>query len=54
MNRRKKINSILKKKAKRANAKLNPNKKPAYISKADRANLVENPEENQPENAASE
>ncbi|UTW11749.1 DUF2986 domain-containing protein [Marinobacterium rhizophilum] len=37
MNRRKKINQILSKKAKKANAKLNPGHKPRYISKAQRA-----------------
>jgi len=37
MNRKKKINQILKKKAKRAKAKLNPKKKPRYIPKAERA-----------------
>ena len=37
MNRRKKVNQILKKKAKKANAKLNPKSKPRYISKAERA-----------------
>ncbi|MGB1236868.1 MAG: DUF2986 domain-containing protein [Pseudomonadales bacterium] len=39
MNRRKKINSILKAKAKKANAKANPKKKEAYVSKAERARL---------------
>ena len=39
MNRRKKVNQILKKKAKKANDKLNPKKKPSYISKAERAKL---------------
>ena len=40
MNRRKKIKSILTKKAKQANLKVNPKKaKPKYISKADRALL---------------
>ncbi|HEY8568189.1 DUF2986 domain-containing protein [Microbulbifer sp.] len=37
MNRRKKVNQILKKKAKKANDKLNPKGKPRYISKAERA-----------------
>ena len=37
MNRKKKINQILKKKVKKANAKLNPKSKPRYISKAERA-----------------
>ena len=36
MNRRKKVNQILKKKAKKANAKLNPKSKPRYIPKAER------------------
>jgi hypothetical protein len=39
MNRKKKINSILKKKLKKANAKLHTNNKPKYIAKADRAKL---------------
>ncbi|CAA0096982.1 Uncharacterised protein [BD1-7 clade bacterium] len=39
MNRRKKINQILKKKAKKANAKINPVNKPKYISKAERAQV---------------
>lgn len=37
MNRRKKVNQILKKKAKKANDKLSAKKKPRYISKAERA-----------------
>ena len=41
MDRKKKINSILKKRAKQANAKLNPSTKPRYISKAERAKLIE-------------
>ncbi|GAB3482739.1 DUF2986 domain-containing protein [Marinomonas epiphytica] len=42
MNRRKKIKSILTKKAKQANLKANPKKsKPKYISKAERAKLEE-------------
>lgn len=40
MNRRKKINETLKKKAKKANAKLNPSKKPRYISKAEREKIA--------------
>ena len=45
MNRRKKGNQILKAKAKRAKAKLAPQKnKPKYISKADRAQLEAEPE----------
>lgn len=39
MNRRKKIYTKLKAKDKKANQKLNPKKKPKYISKADRAKL---------------
>jgi hypothetical protein len=36
MNRRKKGNQILRARVKKANAKLHPNNKPKYISKADR------------------
>ncbi len=43
MNRKKKINETLKRKAKKRNEKRNPKKKEKYISKADRENLV--PEE---------
>ncbi|MCP4955858.1 DUF2986 domain-containing protein [Photobacterium aquimaris] len=39
MNRKKKINETLKKKMKKANAKLNKSTKPRYISKAERAKL---------------
>ncbi|KGY10660.1 DUF2986 domain-containing protein [Vibrio sinaloensis] len=39
MNRKKKINSILKAKLKKKNAKLHKSKKPRYISKAERAKL---------------
>jgi len=50
MNRKKKIKETLKKKAKKANAKqqksLNSNKKPKYISKAERARLAEESNEN--------
>ncbi|MBT3144699.1 DUF2986 domain-containing protein [Neptunomonas phycophila] len=50
MNRKKKINQILKSKAKKANAKLNPSNKPRYISKAERAKLdAELTENNQAE-----
>lgn len=41
MNRKKKINSILKKKQKQANSKLHTSNKPKYISKAERARLAE-------------
>ncbi|MCO1333341.1 DUF2986 domain-containing protein [Microbulbifer sp. OS29] len=37
MNRKKKVNQILKKKAKKINDKLNPKSKPRYVSKAERA-----------------
>jgi hypothetical protein len=37
MNRKKKINTILKQRAKKANAKLHCSNKPRYISKAERA-----------------
>jgi hypothetical protein len=40
MNRKKKINSILKKRLKKMNAKANPSRKPKYISKAERAKLA--------------
>ena len=40
MNRRKKGNQTLKVRAKKANAKLTPQSKPKYISKADRAKLA--------------
>ncbi|NRB42113.1 MAG: DUF2986 domain-containing protein [Pseudomonadales bacterium] len=39
MNRQKKIKQIQNKRAKKAQAKLNPNKKSGYISKAERAKL---------------
>ena len=39
MNRRKKINQLLKAHAKKASAKLAPKSKPQYISKADRLKL---------------
>ena len=44
MNRKKKINSILKKKAKKANAKLHCSNKPRYIAKADREESESNAE----------
>ncbi|WP_166360299.1 DUF2986 domain-containing protein [Pseudomonas akapageensis] len=40
MNRRKKINQLLKANAKKASAKLAPKSKPKYISKADRLKLA--------------
>ncbi|MGY2399694.1 DUF2986 domain-containing protein [Pseudomonas sp. SDO5271_S396] len=45
MNRRKKINQLLKAHAKKANAKLAPQKKDKYISKADRLKLAEQAEQ---------
>jgi len=36
MNRKKKLNQIFNKRLKRAKAKLNPNSKEKYVSKADR------------------
>ncbi|MEL0629843.1 DUF2986 domain-containing protein [Psychromonas aquatilis] len=41
MNRKKKINSILKKRMKKINAKLAPDSKPKYVSKAERAKMAE-------------
>jgi hypothetical protein len=41
MNRRKKIFTKLKKKDKKAKAKLHKSNKPAYVSKAERAKLTE-------------
>ena len=40
MNRKKKINETLKKKQKKANAKLHKSNKPRYISKAEREKLA--------------
>ncbi|GHE84839.1 DUF2986 domain-containing protein [Thalassotalea profundi] len=40
MNRKKKINETLKKRAKKANAKLQKSNKPKYVSKAERARLA--------------
>lgn len=45
MNRKKKINNTLKKKQKKANAKLHKSNKPRYISKAERANLAQEEQE---------
>ncbi len=41
MNRKKKINETLKKKQKKANAKLHTSNKPRYISKAEREKLAQ-------------
>ena len=46
MNRKKKINQILKSKQKKQNAKLHKSNKPRYISKAERAKM-EAEEQNQ-------
>jgi len=45
MNRKKKINSILKKKVKKMNAKLHTSNKPKYVSKAERAKLAQQEEQ---------
>ncbi|GAK82506.1 hypothetical protein JCM19238_42 [Vibrio ponticus] len=50
MNRKKRINQILKAKQKKANAKLHNSNKPRYISKAERAKM----EAEQQENASAE
>ena len=39
MNRKKKMNNILKKKVKKMNSKLHTSNKPKYISKADREKI---------------
>lgn len=51
MNRKKKMNETLRKRAKKANAKLQTSNKPKYISKAERARLEA---ESNDENIASE
>ena len=51
MNRKKKIKETLKKKAKKANAKLHKSNKPKYISKADRATQEANINESADESA---
>lgn len=40
MNRKKKINQVLKSKVKKANAKLQKSNKPKYISKAEREKIA--------------
>lgn len=47
MNRKKKINDTLKKKQKKANAKLHTSHKPRYISKAEREKLALDKQETQ-------
>lgn len=54
MNRKKKINDILKKKHKKANAKLHKSNKPRYISKAERAKMEEEEKAQQAAAAAEE
>ncbi len=51
MNNKKKINQILKKRAKKANAKVHCSNKPRYVSKAERAKS-ESEMGAQPESAA--
>lgn len=46
MNRKKKINETLKRKAKKANQKLHKSNKPRYISKAERALLEQQEQQN--------
>ncbi len=46
MNRKKKMNNKLKERAKKANAKLHTSNKPKYISKAERAKMAEQADEN--------
>ncbi|WP_163133065.1 DUF2986 domain-containing protein [Agarivorans sp. Alg241-V36] len=52
MNRKKKINETLKKKAKKANAKKHGSNKPRYISKAERAALEAEQANNEPSQPA--
>ncbi|ELH3005292.1 TPA: DUF2986 domain-containing protein [Vibrio vulnificus] len=52
MNRKKKINQILKSKQKKQNAKLHKSNKPRYISKAERAKLDESEKLDAMENGA--
>ena len=51
MNRRKKSIQIVKSRIKKAKAKLSTNKKPKYISKAERARLEKESESNSIDNA---
>ncbi len=52
MNRKKKMNDALKKKLKKANAKLHTSNKPRYISKAERAKLEEEPKATETKDAS--
>ena len=55
MNRKKKINQVLKAKVKKMNAKQQKNNKPKYISKAERAAIAEKEaEENTTESSTVE
>ncbi|GAB2648663.1 DUF2986 domain-containing protein [Vibrio panuliri] len=55
MNRKKRINQILKAKQKKANAKLHNSNKPRYISKAERAKMeAEQQNQTELENQATE
>ncbi len=54
MNRKKKINEILKKKLKKQNAKLHGSNKPRYISKAERAKMEAEESDNQTNDASSD
>ncbi len=55
MNRKKRINQILKAKQKKANAKLHNSNKPRYISKAERAKMeAEQQNQTELENQAAE
>ncbi|WED20851.1 DUF2986 domain-containing protein [Vibrio sp. JC009] len=47
MNRKKRINQILKSKQKKKNAKLHKSNKPKYISKAERAKLEAEQQDNE-------
>jgi hypothetical protein len=47
MNRKKKMNNILKKKVKKTNSKLHTSNKPKYVSKAERAKLAEEEDSSQ-------
>jgi len=52
MNRKKKMNDTLKKRLKKANAKLHKSNKPRYVSKADREKLALAEQESQDKQAS--
>jgi hypothetical protein len=54
MNRKKKINQILKKRLKQANVKLQTSNKPRYVSKADRAKMDLEAAQQAPDGVAAE